>query len=430
MDENNKVTPIGITNFRNQNKRFGIKEKDRMGHIYVIGKTGVGKSTLLLNMAISDIEKGNGLAVIDPHGDVSETLLDYIPKERIQDVIYFNPADTEHPIGFNPLHGIHPKYHHLVASGLISTFKKIWGESWGPRLEHILRFTLLSLLEYPDGTLLDIQPMLTNPDFRNHVLHYITDQFVLAFWHNEFEKYTPSLRSEAVAPIVNKTGLFLTSIPLRNIVRQKVRSFRMQQVLDEGKILIANLSKGKIGEDACTLIGSVLTTSISLAALYRAHQPEHTRKPFFLFVDEAHSFMSQSFADILSEARKYKLSLFLAHQYVEQLHEKIRSAIFGNVGTMISFRVGAVDAEYLAKEFHPVCNEWDIIYLPRYSMYLKLMIDGVTSQPFSAFTATLKTKWASYKEEVIEQSRKRYGRNINAKESINDNPKDSKNTLF
>lgn len=409
MDEKSRVTPIGITNFRNQNKPFGIKEVDRMGHIYVIGKTGVGKSTLLLNMAISDIEKGNGIAVIDPHGDLSEAILDYVPENRIQDVIYFNPADTEYPIGFNPLHGIHPKYHHLVASGLISTLKKIWGESWGPRMEHILRFTLLSLLEYPDGTLLDIQPMLTDSQFRKYVITYIKDKYVISFWENEFDKYTPSLRSEAVAPIVNKTGLFLTSVPLRNIVGQKVRSFRMQQVLDEGKILIANLSKGKIGEDASTLIGSVLTTSISLAALYRAHQEENTRKPFFLFVDEAHSFMSQSFADILSEARKYKLSLFLAHQYVEQLHEKIRSAIFGNVGTMISFRVGAVDAEYIAREFHPVFNEFDIINLPRYSMYLKLMIDGETSQPFSAFTVPLRSANDSNKMKIISNSRSKYG---------------------
>jgi hypothetical protein len=391
MESTEYIAPIGITNFRNKHQPFGIKENDRMGHMYVIGKTGTGKSTLLLNMAISDIEHGKGCGIIDPHGDLSEKLLEYIPVNRVKDVIYFNPADTEHAIAFNPLHGVHPKYHHLVASGLISTFKKIWAESWGPRLEHILRFTLLTLLEYPDATLLDIQPLLTNPDFRQHVLHYVQNQYTLAFWKNEFDKYSPNLRSEAISPIINKTSLFQTSIPLRNIVGQKISSFRMQQVLDNSKILIANLSKGKIGEDASTLIGSVLVTAISLSALYRAHQPEHTRKPFFLFIDEAHSFITRSFADILSEARKYRLGLFLAHQYIEQLQEDIRLSIFGNVGTLISFRVGAKDAESLSKEFYPVFGESDLINLSKYSMYIKLMIDGQTSQPFSASTISLKS---------------------------------------
>jgi hypothetical protein len=410
MEPGERITPIGTTNFRNKNQPFGIKEKDRMGHIYVIGKTGVGKSTLLLNMAISDIENGNGLAVIDPHGDLSEKLLEYIPYRRIKDVIYFNPADTEHSIAFNPLHAIHPKYHHLVASGLISTFKKIWAESWGPRLEHILRFTLLTLLEYPDATLLDIQPILTNPDFRRHVLHYVENQYTIAFWRNEFDKYTPGFRAEAIAPIINKVSLFQTSIPLRNIVGQKTSSFRMQQVLDEGKILISNLSKGKIGEDACTLIGSVLTTSISLAALYRAHQPEQVRKPFLLFIDEAHSFITRSFADILSEARKYRLGLFMTHQYIDQLHEDIRSSIFGNVGTLISFRIGAKDAECIAKEFYPLFNELDLINLPRYSMYLKLMIDGETSRPFSANANILVPKKCGFKKEIIQHSLIKYSK--------------------
>jgi hypothetical protein len=257
--------------------------------------------------------------------------------------------------------------------------------------------------------------MLTDKEFRKNVYSYIKDPYTIAFWQNEFEKYTPGFRSEAIAPIVNKMGLLQTSIPLRNIVGQKVSSFRMQQVLDSGKILIANLSKGKIGEDACTLIGSLLTTSISLAALYRAHQEEHTRKPFFLFVDEAHSFLTLSFANILSEARKYKLSLFLAHQYIDQLREDIRSAIFGNVGTLISFRVGAVDANYLAREFYPVFDESDIINLPRYSMYLKLMIDGETSQPFSAYTRSIKEKSNSFKKEIIEYSRKSYGKYLGSK---------------
>lgn len=406
----NEITPIGITNWRNQRQPFGIKDKDRLGHIYVIGKTGVGKSTLLLNMAISDIQNGKGLCIIDPHGDIAESILDYIPLERLSDVIYFNPKDIEYPIAFNPLKAVHPNYHHLVASGLISTFKKIWVDSWGPRLEYILRFALLTLLEYPNATLLDIQPLLTDVLFRNKVLSYVTNQHTLSFWKNEFEKYSPQLRSDAITPILNKTGVFLTSIPLRNTVGQTTNGFRIQNVLDEEKILIANLSKGELGEDASSILGSILVTSIQLAALFRSTQPEHERIPFYLYVDEMHSFISLSFADILSEARKYKLSLFLTHQYIEQLHEKIRSAIFGNVGTIISFRIGAEDAEHLAKEFHPVFDEDDFVNLPRYSIYLKLMIDGTTSRPFSADTLPPKLQAQSFKEEAIEFSRKRYGK--------------------
>ena len=403
-------TPIGISNWRNNKKPFYIKDADRLGHIYVIGKTGVGKSTLLLNLAISDIQKGKGLCIIDPHGDIAETLLHHVPQERLENVIYFNPKDFEYPIAFNPLKGIHPDHHHLVASGLVSTFKKIWADSWGPRLEYILRFALLTLLEYPDATLLDIQPLLTDMLFRNRVLSYVTNQHTLSFWKNEYDKYSPSLRSEAITPILNKTGIFLTSIPLRNIVGQKTKGFRMQQILDEGKILIANLSKGEIGEDASSLLGSILVTSIQLAALYRSIQMEHERTPFYLYVDEMHSFVSLSFIDVLAEARKYKLSLFLTHQYIDQINEKIRSAIFGNVGTIISFRIGAEDAKYLTKEFYPEFDETDFVNLPRYAIYLKLMIDGATSKPFSALTLLPQGKINSLKQKIIEHSRKKYGK--------------------
>lgn len=391
MDEHSEITPIGITNFRNQRQRFGIKDKDRLGHIYVIGKTGVGKSTLLENMAISDIERGKGLGIIDPHGDIAKDILQYIPKHRMNDLIYFNATDIEHPVAFNPLSEVPHNFHHLVASGLVSTFKKIWADSWGPRLEYILRFALLTLLEYPEATLLDIQPLLVNRDFRKHALLYVSNHHINSFWENEFEKYSPSLRSEAISPILNKIGLFQTSIPLRNIVGQKRSSFRMQRVLDNGKIFIANLSKGEIGEDASSLLGSMLVTSIQLAALHRATQEEHARKPFYLYVDEMHSFISLSFASILAEARKYGLSLFLTHQYLEQVDERIQAAIFGNVGTIISFRVGANDAEILEKEFYPVFIKDDFINLPKYEMYLKLMIDGATSHPFSADSISKKS---------------------------------------
>jgi energy-coupling factor transporter ATP-binding protein EcfA2 len=380
------LTPIGITDWRNVRKKFFIKGKDRLQHIYVIGKSGTGKSTLLKTMAIADIQKGNGFAVIDPHGDVAMDLLSYVPKERINNCIYFDPTDS--PTAFNPLADVPPEQRHLAASGLISTFKKIW-DSWGPRLEHILRYSLLTLLEYGQGTLLDIQPLLTNPLFRNAILECIHSTHLLTFWRSEFEKYSPSLKAESTAPILNKMGLFQASIPLRKTVGHKKSDLNFRQMLDEGKILIANLSKGKLGEDATSLLGSMLVNAIQLAALSRADKPIDERKPFYLYVDECHSFISLAFADILAEARKYGLGLFLAHQYIDQLDERIRAAVFGNCGTIISFRIGAADAEYLEKHFFPPFTENDLINLPNHAMYLKLMIDGACSKPFSAQTTSI-----------------------------------------
>lgn len=380
------ITPIGVTNFRNQNQPFGIKDSDRLQHIYVIGKSGTGKSTLLINMALSDIQKGKGLAIIDPHGDVSNTLIKHIPEDRKNDLIYLNPSNPSHILPFNPLKAVHPNYHHLVASGLISTFKKIWADTWGPRMEHILRYTLLTLLNYPNATLLDIQPLLTDKLFREHVLTYKHPKEVQGFWEREYNTYTPKQRSEYIAPILNKVGILSASKPLRDTFDTKTNTLRLSQVMDNQKILICNLSKGTMGEDASTILGSVLTTSIQLSALYRATIPEHQRIPFYLYIDEAHSFITQSITDILAEARKYKLSLFLAHQYIDQLQEPIRKAIFGNIGTIISFRVGANDAEYLAKEFYPTFSQTDFINLPKYYIYLKLCIDGETSVGFSGVT--------------------------------------------
>jgi hypothetical protein len=407
-DNNNPITPFAITNYRDIRKRFGIKQKNRRGHMYIIGKTGVGKSTLIENMVISDIKSGNGIALIDPHGDLAEDVLNYVPKRRIDDVIYFNPADTEYPIPFNPLEKVHPDYHHLVTSGLISVFKKVWSEFWGPRLEHILRHSILTLLEYPGSTLLDIPKLLTSDEFREKVLQNVTHQQVKDFWLLEFEKYSAWLRSEAISPILNKVGQFLTTRPLRSVVGQKKNTFRFRKVLDEGKIFIANLAKGKIGEDNCSLLGAMLVTQIQLAALSRANLPENKRKPFYLYVDEVHNFLTLSFADILSEARKYGLNLILSHQYIRQLDERIRAAIFGNVGTIISFRVGAEDAKYLAKEFHPVFDETDLLNLPNYHMYLKLMINGVTSRAFSAITFGRPVFKRPHKKEIIGVSRRIY----------------------
>ena len=375
------ITPIGVTNWRNENKPFGIKDKDRLGHIYVIGKTGMGKSTLLQTMAKSDIVKGKGCGIIDPHGDVALNLLKCVSDARRKDLIYFDPINN--PIAFNPLHGVHPDYHHLAASGLISTFKKIWADSWGPRLEYILRYCLLTLLQYPRATLLHIQPLLTDKDFRSEVLSYVKDEYILDFWWKEFDKYTPSLRAEAISAILNKTGLFVSSKPVRNIFNHEVSAFRMSQVLDQSKIFIANLSKGSLGEDASTLIGSILVNAIQLAALCRSRMPEDKRLPFYLYIDEAHSFISLSIAEILSESRKYGLSLFLAHQYIDQLQEKIQFAIFGNVGTIICFRIGVGDVEYLENEFEAIITKSDFLNLSKFEGYIKLSIDGVPCQGFS-----------------------------------------------
>jgi type IV secretory pathway TraG/TraD family ATPase VirD4 len=409
-NDKNPITFFAVTNYRDIRQRFGIREKNRRGHIYIVGKTGTGKSTLIENMVISDINEGHGLALVDPHGDLSEDILSFVPKKRIKDIIYFNPGDIEYPIAFNPLESPHPDQHHLIASGLISVFKKIWSEFWGPRLEHILRNSILTLLEQPKSTILDIPRLLTDKDFRAEIIVKVKNQQVREFWFSEFEKYSAYLKTEAVSPILNKMGQFLTSFPLRNIVGQKENTFDLRKVMDEGKILIVNLAKGKIGEDNCSLLGAMIVTKIWLSALSRANLPEEKRRSFYLYVDEIHSFLTLSFADILSEARKYGLHMTLAHQYIDQLDEKIQGAIFGNVGTIISFRVGLDDAEYLTKQFYPIFNQNDLINLPNYHIYLKLMIDGATSQPFSAITLPPPEKMRSYKESIIKLCREKYSR--------------------
>ncbi len=409
-NDKNPITPFAVTDYRDIRRRFGIKEKNRRGHMYIIGKTGTGKTTLIENMIISDIKAGNGLAIIDPHGDLADHLLNFIPKRRIDEVIYFNPSDLDYPIAFNPLEKVDRDHHHLVASGLISVFKKIWYESWGPRMEHILRNAILSLLDYPGSTLLDIPLILVDKDFRKKVLDKVANPQVRDFWLTEFERYSSYFRSEAISPIQNKVGHFLSTPLVRNIVGQAQSSIDFRKIMDEGKVLIVNLSKGKIGEDNCGLLGAMIVTKIQLAALSRGDLPENKRKSFYLYVDEVHNFLTLSFADILSEARKYGLSLILAHQYIEQLDEKIRSAIFGNVGTLIAFRVGARDAQFLKNEFTPVFDETDLVNLSNYHIYLKLMIDGITSRPFSAITIPPLEIRTSHKTRVIEASRAKFAR--------------------
>jgi type IV secretory pathway TraG/TraD family ATPase VirD4 len=382
----NDVTLFAETNFRNQRKRFGIKRRDRRSHMYIIGKTGMGKSTLLENMIYSDLQKGEGLAVIDPHGDLAMRIQRLIPQERQADLIYFDPADMHNPLGFNLLESSRREHHQLLASGLVSVFKKIWRDSWGPRTEYILRNTILALLDVPQATLMDLPKMLNDKEYRAAVLTLMVDEQVKDFWVNEYATYTARFRSEAIAPIQNKVGQFLTNRLIRGVISQKQSSFDIRKLMDEGKILIANLAKGKIGEDVSNLLGAMLLTRIELAALSRADIPEGCRRDFYVYADEFYNFTTASFANVLAEARKYRLNLILANQYIEQLEEKLRAAIFGNVGTLISFRLGADDAEYVAREFYPVFSETDLIDLPQYHIDVKLMIDGVSQSPFSAVT--------------------------------------------
>ena len=382
-DHSKPFTPIGYTNFRNSDKLFGIKLQDRFSHIYAIGKTGVGKTTLLLNMAIDDIHKGYGLALIEPHGDACLKLLQNIPEHRKVDVIYFNATDPAHRTGFNPLHNIPTSERHLVASELVLAFKKIWGDSWGPRLEYILRYTILTLLEYPTATLLDVQPLLLDHAFRNLVLQYTDNMAILSFWHNEFEKYPATLKAESIMPILNKAGVFSANAILKEIVGQQ-ESISIEEIMNSGKILICNLSKGIIGEDVSQILGSLLTTSIQMAAMRRARLSETERRPFMVYIDECHSFITTSFATMLSEVRKYKIGLFLTHQYLDQLPEEVCNAILGNIGSIICFRLGTADAKVMSEELFPVIKQEDLMNLPRFNMYLKLLIDGIASKAFSA----------------------------------------------
>ena len=398
------------TNFRNQERVFGIKTDDRRRHMYVIGKTGMGKTNLLETMAIQDIQNGKGVAFIDPHGDTAEKLIKSIPSNRINDVIYFNPADQEFPIAFNVMESVDPKQRHLVASGLIGVFKKIWADSWGPRLEYILRNAILALLEYPGSTLLGVTRILVDKNYLKRVVEKITDPVVRAFWVDEFPKWNDRVLQEVISPIQNKVGQFLSSALIRNIVGQTKSAFDVREVMDDQKILIMNLSKGRIGEDNSALIGAMMITKIQLAAMGRVDIPEETRNDFYLYVDEFQNFATESFANILSEARKYHLNLILANQYITQIDEKVRDAIFGNAGTLVSFRVGAADAEALEKEFEPVFMMNDIVNLPKYNIYLKLMIDGIAGNAFSAKTlAPIDIENTKINEEkVIKVSRERY----------------------
>jgi CxxC-x17-CxxC domain-containing protein len=407
-EHENEVTYFARTNFRNQMRKFGVKTDDRRRHVYVIGKTGMGKTVLLENMFLSDVYAGHGCCYVDPHGDTAERLIDFIPSWRINDVIYFNPADLDYPIGFNILETVNDRHKHLVASGMMGVFKKIWENLWSARMEYILNNSILALLDNPGSTLLGINRMLSDAEFRKKIVANVQDPIVKQFWLVEFASYQEKYAQEAVAPIQNKIGQFLSASVIRNIVAQVKSTINIRQLMDQEKIFIVNLSKGRIGEDNMRLLGGLLITKMQLSAMERVDIPEHERKDFYMYVDEFQNFAVESFASILSEARKYRLCLTMAHQYIAQLSDEVREAVFGNVGTTITFRVGSPDATYMETEFAPRFTPEDIINLPKYNIYLKLLIDGVTSHPFSAMTLPPIAKRTDSFEKVIRVSRERY----------------------
>ncbi len=408
QEEKQQINFFAKAEYKNQLATFGIKKKDRRKHIYIIGKTGTGKSTLIANMVINDMRNREGLAVIDPHGDLSEILLDYIPSYRINDVVYLEPFNLENPFRINPLEIKNPVHKELVASGIVSIFYKLYSYSWGPRLEYILRNVILTLLEYPNATLVMVPDLLADQNFRQKVLNKVTDRILQNFWRNEYDKMHPRLKSEAIAPIQNKVGQFVASPTIREIIGYPNSTIDLEEIMNKGKILILNLSQGKLGEDNAALLGAMFITRMQLAAMNRVNIPEENRRDFYLYVDEFQNFATTSFIKILSEARKYRLNLTLANQYIGQVEESVQKAIFGNAGTLISFIIGAQDAHSLSREFGQWYKEEDLVNLGAYQIVIKLAIDDLTSIPFHAITLPLPKSRNKNREKVIKVSRERY----------------------
>ena len=407
-EEKQHINFFARTIFKNRDTIFGIKDIDRRRHIWNIGKTGTGKSTLIANMAIDDLKKGRGLAVIDPHGDLSEIILDYVPKSRINDVIYFNPADKDYPIVINPLEVTNKEEAELVVSGIVSIFNKIFGFSWGPRLEYILRTTLLTLSDVPNTTLKDVPLILTNASYRSQVVARITEPTLKSFWVDEFDKMPPNLQKEAISPILNKVGQFVTSPLIRTVIGHPKSTISLDDVMNQGKILLANLSQGRLGEDNAALLGAMLITKLQLAAMHRVDMPEEQRRDFYLYVDEFQNFATGSFIKIMSEARKYRLNIMLANQYMAQIPEEVQKAILGNAGTIMTFSLGASDATILFKEFAEVFSETDLVNLSNYQIAIKLTVDGHSTRPFLAHTLPLPISSNLNRDKVIRMSRERW----------------------
>ncbi|PWU23366.1 hypothetical protein C5B42_03200 [Candidatus Cerribacteria bacterium 'Amazon FNV 2010 28 9'] len=409
-DERINVNFFAQAEFKNQNQVFGIKRADRRRHMYVIGKSGTGKSTMLANMIIHDLKHGEGIAVIDPHGDLIETVLNYIPKGRINDVIVFDPADPHAVVKMNLFEGGSLVHRELIASGIVSIFQKMYGPvSWGPRLEYILRNTLLTLLS-EHAKLEDILRMLTDVKFRARVIENLQDPVLKNFWVAEFNTMQDRQRNEAIAPILNKVGQFVTSPLIRNVVNTQTSSFNIEEVMDQGKILLVNVSQGKLGEDNASLLGALMITKIQLAAMNRVYMDEEKRRDFYLYIDEFQNFATTSFVKILSEARKYRLNLILANQYMDQIPDDVKAAIFGNAGSIISFILGAGDAEWMKKEFGNKYSDEDLVSLARYQVVTKLMIDNQMSLPFPAQTLSLAKSSNQNRDKVLRVSRERYAK--------------------
>jgi hypothetical protein len=380
------ITLLGRTTFRDERRPFGIRHADRLAHIYIVGQTGTGKSTLLETMILQDLAAGEGLALLDPHGDLVERVVAHVPRSRREDLIYVDVPDPTQPWGFNPLGGVPPDKRPLAASGLLAAFQKLWPESWGPRLEHILRNSLLALLDQPEATLADVLRLLSDEDFRRSAMAHVSSRTVRAFWLREYKDYPARFRAEAIAPVQNKIGAFLANPLLHRILTEPNQPIHLREIMDEGKVLLVNLSKGKIGEDTAALLGSLLVASLGTAALGRADQRPEERRPFWVHLDEFPLMATLSLATMLSELRKFGVGFTLAHQYVAQLDEALQAAVFGNVGTICCFRVGAPDAKVLALQFYPTLTMADLANLPNHCMYVRLLVGGKPTEPFSAET--------------------------------------------
>ena len=406
------MSVFGMTNYRNDGKQFGIKRLDRRRHLYVVGKTGSGKSRLLELLLISDIQSGQGCCLLDPHGDLADELLKYVPKDRIKDVVYINPGDRDFPIGFNPLEAVedHEMRQHLSVF-FIAIFKKLFAATWNTRMEHLIRYITLALLETPDSNILGIPRILSDTTYRQRVIMQIKDPVVKSFWTNEFASFNEKYSNDAVVPILNKVGQFISNPTVRNMIGQQKNALDFEKFMNEGKIVLINVSKGKLGDDNAALLGSMFITKIQQAALARAKIEEDKRRDFYFYVDEFQNFATDAFSSILSEARKYHLDLTIAHQYIAQLPEEVKATAFGNVGSMIVFAVGGDDAAYLAKEFSPVFSPNDMINLNTREMYVKMSVDGKLTTPFSAVTLSVPKPTFNYSIEIIDKSRTTYAKN-------------------
>lgn len=385
-DRSSDISYFARTNTRHPFRTFGIRQADRLHHCYIIGKTGAGKTTLLETLIVQDILSGRGLALVDPHGDLAARIAAGVPAHRQQDLIYFNAADPTQPYGYNPLQFLRPEQRPLAASGFLEVFKTMWHRYWGVRMEHVLRNALLALLDQPRASMADIPRLLRDKAYRREVLARVENEQVRAFWEKEYDNYSYRYRADSIAPVQNKVGAFLADPRLYRLLTSPEQPLRLRSIMDEGKILLVNLARGEFGSDSAELLGGLLVTSIGLAAFSRAKIPEHERKDFFLYLDEFQNVTTLSTATMTSELRKYGVGLILAHQYLDQLEPDVRHAVIGNAGTLISFRLGAKDAEFIAHEFEPVFDRIDLVNLPNYHIYLKLLIDGAPSKPFSAVT--------------------------------------------